>query len=63
MAAAEYPFLLDTGAWTAVRRRRAYERAALWGSLLGALALTAVAIWGGLALYRMLTHEIGRAHV
>ena len=56
MAAAEHPFLLDTGAWTAVRRRRAYERAALWGSLLGALALTAVAIWGGLTLYRMLTH-------
>ena len=41
MAAIENPFLLDTGAWVAVRRRRAYERVALWGAgrLFDALVL------------------------
>lgn len=57
MAALEHQLLLDTGAWVAVRRRRAYERLALWGALLGALALTAAALWGGLALYDALTHR------
>ena len=40
MAAAENPFLLDTGAWVAVRRRRFAERFALWGIIAGVGTLT-----------------------
>lgn len=57
MAAAPNPFLLDTGAWVAVRRRRRAERLALWGALVGALILTAAVLWGGFALYGALTQR------
>ena len=57
MAAAPNPFLLDTGAWVAVRRRRAYERFALWGTLLGAVALTGAALGGAFARYGLLAHR------
>jgi len=56
MAAAENPFLLDTGAWVAVRRRRFAERFALWGVLAGGLVLAAVVVWLGFSLVGKLTH-------
>lgn len=55
MAAAENPFLLDTGAWVAVRRRRFAERFALWGVLAGALLLAAIVAWVGFSLVGRLT--------
>ena len=58
MAVAESPFLLDTGAWVAVRRRRLIERVALWGGLAAAAILIAGLAWGGLALYRSLSHRV-----
>ncbi len=57
MAAAENPFLLDTGAWVAVRRRRFAERFATWAILAGAVLLTGVVLWGGFALFGALTHR------
>ncbi|MGI9188463.1 MAG: LytR C-terminal domain-containing protein [Gaiellales bacterium] len=56
MAAAENPFLLDTGAWVAVRRRRFAERFALWGLVAGGLVLLAVVAWLGFSLVGKLTH-------
>jgi len=56
MAAAENPFLLDTGAWVAVRRRRFAERFALWGMVAGGLILAAVVVWLGFSLVGKLTH-------
>ena len=55
MAAAENPFLLDTGAWVAVRRRRFAERFALWGVLAGGLTLAAIVVWLGFSLVGKLT--------
>ena len=55
MAAAENPFLLDTGAWVAVRRRRFFERFALWGIVAGGLALAAIVIWLAVSLAGTLT--------
>jgi hypothetical protein len=50
MAVAEQRFLLDTGAWVAVRRQRLRERAALWGITLGVIAaLVVVAAVGTIA--------------
>ena len=57
MAAAENPFLLDTGAWVAVRRRRFAERFALWGIIAGALVLAGIVVWLGLSLVGTLTHS------
>ena len=57
MAVAESPFLLDTGTWVAVRRRRLVERVALWGGLAAAAVLAAGLVWGGLALYRSLSER------
>ncbi|MGI9116599.1 MAG: LytR C-terminal domain-containing protein [Gaiellales bacterium] len=57
MAAAENPFLLDTGAWVAVRRRRFFERFAVWGILAGAVVLTGAALWAGLSLYGAIAHR------
>lgn len=58
MAVAESPFLLDTGAWVAVRRRRLIERTALWAGLVGGIVLIVALAWGGLALYRSLSHRV-----
>jgi uncharacterized SAM-binding protein YcdF (DUF218 family) len=55
MAAAENPFLLDTGAWVAVRRRRSMERFATWGILAGVAILLAVVLWAGFALYGVIS--------
>ena len=57
MAAAENPFLLDTGAWVAVRRRRFAERFALWGVLAGGLIIAGVVVWLGFSLVDKLTHR------
>ena len=57
MAVAESPFLLDTGAWVAVRRRRVVERTLLWVAVVGSVALVAALAVGGLALYRSLAHR------
>jgi hypothetical protein len=47
MAVAEDRFLLDTGAWIAVRRRRRLERIAPWALIaVAGLALVGL-IWGG----------------
>jgi hypothetical protein len=59
MAAAENPFLLDTGAWVAVRRRRFAERFALWGILIGAVVLTGIVLWVGFAVYSALADRSG----
>ena len=56
MAAAENPYLLDTGAWVAVRRRRFAERFALWGIVAGAVVLLGVIAWLGISLVGSLTH-------
>ena len=59
MAAVDHHFLLDTGTWVAVRRRRFIERFAVWG-ILAAVALIAVAaLWGGTALFGALTSAKG----
>ena len=59
MAAVDHHFLLDTGTWVAVRRRRVIERFAVWG-ILAAVALVAVAaLWGGTALVGSLTSAKG----
>jgi putative N-acetylmannosamine-6-phosphate epimerase len=47
MAVAEERFLLDTGAWVAVRRQRLRERAILWGFAAVALAAVAALTIGG----------------
>lgn len=47
MAVAEQRFLLDTGAWVAVRRQRLRERATLWGITLAAVAAVAIVVIGG----------------
>jgi hypothetical protein len=61
MAAAENPFLLDTGAWVAVRRRRFAERFALWGVLAGGLIIAGVVIWLGFSLVDKLTNRSSAA--
>ena len=61
MAAAENPFLLDTGAWVAVRRRRFAERFALWGVLAGGLIIAGVVVWLGFSLVDKLTHRSSAA--
>ena len=62
MAAAENPFLLDTGAWVAVRRRRFAERFALWGILIGAVVLTGIVLWVGFAVYSALADRSRSCH-
>ena len=57
MAAAENPFLLDTGAWVAVRRRRFAERFALWGVLAGGLIIAGVVVWLGFSLVDKLSND------
>ena len=61
MAAAENPFLLDTGAWVAVRRRRFAERFALWGVLAGGLIIAGVVVWLGFSLVDKLTNRSSAA--
>lgn len=61
MAAAENPFLLDTGAWVAVRRRRFAERFALWGVLAGGLIIAGVVVWLGFSLVDKLTSRSSAA--
>lgn len=59
MAAVDHHFLLDTGTWVAVRRRRFIERFAVWG-ILAAVALVAVGVlWGGTALVSSLSSAKG----
>ncbi|MSO48090.1 MAG: hypothetical protein EXQ67_08415 [Thermoleophilia bacterium] len=59
MAAVDHHFLLDTGTWVAVRRRRFIERFAVWG-ILATVALVAVGVlWGGAALVGSLTSAQG----
>lgn len=55
MAVAEQQFLLDTGAWRAVRRRRLVERIALPLIIVGAVLAVAVLLVGGSAAYRALS--------
>ncbi len=57
MAAVEHHFLLDTGTWVAVRRRRLIERFALWGILAGGAILAVGLVWGGTALYTTLAQR------
>lgn len=47
MAVAEQRFMLDTGAWVAVRRQRIRERATLWGITLAAVVAVAIIAIGG----------------
>ncbi len=57
MAAVEHHFLLDTGTWVAVRRRRFIERFALLGILAGGAILAVGLVWGGTALYTTLSQR------
>ena len=59
MAAVDHHFLLDTGTWVAVRRRRFLERFAVWGVLAGVALLAVGALWGGTALVGSLTSANG----
>ncbi|MGA0123029.1 MAG: hypothetical protein ACO3KD_08530, partial [Gaiellales bacterium] len=52
MAVAEQQFLLDTGAWRAVRRRRLIERLALPLIIVGAVLGLSALLVGGNVAYR-----------
>lgn len=53
MAVAEQQFLLDTGAWRAVRRRRRLERVALPLIIAGAVLAVVLLLVGGTFAYRL----------
>ena len=57
MAVAEQQFLLDTGAWRAVRRRRLLERIALPLIIAGAVLAIALLLVGGTFAYRVVAER------
>lgn len=60
MAVAEDRFLLDTGAWVAVRRQRLRERATLWGITFAVIAAAAtVAVGGTFAVRAVAAADLG----